>query len=350
MKVQCVLCLFSVLPSFAQPNRPPAAIPPSAAGSVMTLDVLVTDKAGKPVSGLQQSDFTLLDNKQPQKILSFQAVDASSANPPVEVVLVIDEINTPFLRVARIREDLGKFLALNGGKLARPTSVILVTDTGSQNRTPPSQDGNALFADLNKADFGLRVFKRSEQGFYGASDQQQVSLQSLFQVIDFEAARPGRKLVVWISPGWPLFLGGTENMTSKELQSLFTTEVSYTDALQRAGITLSEVDPSGAQQNEIQLSDFQQFYRGVKGTGQVQLGDVGLQALAYRSGGRVLIGDNDMTSQIITCAGDADSFYRIAFERLPGDGPNEFHALDLKVDKPKLTARTQAGYYAQPAR
>lgn len=37
------------------------------------VDVAVTSKAGLPVSGLEQQDFTVLDNKAPQSISSFQA-------------------------------------------------------------------------------------------------------------------------------------------------------------------------------------------------------------------------------------------------------------------------------------
>ena len=37
----------------------------------ITLDVQVTDKSGKPIRGLQEQDFTVLDDKQPKKIVSF---------------------------------------------------------------------------------------------------------------------------------------------------------------------------------------------------------------------------------------------------------------------------------------
>lgn len=338
----CFLCVCGAS-GLAQPNH--AATP---GGHPMTLNVVVTDKSGKPVTGLQQDDFKLLDNKQPTNILSFQAVNGPAAGPPVEVVLVVDEIDTPFMRVARIREDLVKYLGQNGGKLSRPTSIVLVTDSGNEQRTPPTQDAKTLIANMNQADFGLRFLKRSEGGFYGVEDQQNAAVKALMQVIQSESADPARKVVVWISPGWPLFLGGTLDMNEKELQQLFGAVVAYTEALRQANITLYEVDPGGTNQNEMQLSDFQQFYRGVKGPNQVQIGDLGLQGLAYRSGGRVMVGDNDIAAQIAECAADADAFYRITFETQPGDGPNDFHALDIKIDKPKMTARTEAGYYAQP--
>lgn len=47
---------------------------PAVSGGRIRLDVVVTDKAGKPVTGLQAQDFTLLDNKNPQKIVYFKAL------------------------------------------------------------------------------------------------------------------------------------------------------------------------------------------------------------------------------------------------------------------------------------
>lgn len=87
----------------------------------MTLDVAVTDKSGKPVPGLQEADFTLLDNKQPEKILSFRAAEGAAApDPPVEVVLLVDEVNTSFTRVAFVFDQIEKFLRRDGGDLPRP--------------------------------------------------------------------------------------------------------------------------------------------------------------------------------------------------------------------------------------
>jgi hypothetical protein len=97
-------------------------------------------------------------------------------------------------------------------------------------------------------------------------------------------------------------------------------------------------------------TDYKQFLKGVKKAGQADLGDLALQVLASQSGGQVLNSSNDLAGEIATCVADTSGFYVLSFDGLPGDGPNEYHALDVKLDKPGLTARTRAGYYAQPER
>src|SRR5271169_5442806 len=52
-----------------------------AQGGLIKLDVVVTDKSGKPVTGLEPTDLTVLDNGQPSKILSFQAFDGPRPRP-----------------------------------------------------------------------------------------------------------------------------------------------------------------------------------------------------------------------------------------------------------------------------
>src|SRR5271157_354515 len=114
----CIFC-FSLVSGYAQQNRH------------MTLDVVVTDKSGRPVPGLEQQDFTLLDNKQPQKILSFRAVEGgtATADPPVEVILLMDEVNTAFTNVATERNEILRFLRRNGVALAQPVSIAFLSDS-----------------------------------------------------------------------------------------------------------------------------------------------------------------------------------------------------------------------------
>ena len=350
-----VFC-FSLVSGLAQQNgpagqsEPPASVPLGSADHRMTLDVVVTDKSGRPLPGLQQQDFTLLDNKQPQKIVSFHAVEGgtATADPTVEVILLVDEVNTTLSKVAFERIEIEKFLGRNGGELARPVSMVFLSDSGVMVGNTSSQDGNAVIADLKQKKSGLRSIGRS-QGFYGANDRLHLSLHTLERLADYEAAKPGRKLVVWISPGWPLLSGPGVEMTPKQRQGLFNSIVAVSDGLRRARITLYAVDPLGADDSvAFRTSAYKGFLKPVRKAGQVQFGHVALQVLAYQSGGRVLNSNNDVTGEIEACVADANAFYVLSFDGLAGDSPNEYHALEIKIDKPGSKARTRSGYYAQP--
>ncbi len=314
--------------------------------------MVVTDKSGKAVPGLQQQDFTLLDNKQPQKLLSFQAVQggATTAETPVSVVLLVDEVNTNFTYVSIGRAQIEKFLKRDGGELPRDVSLAVLTDSGLAMSNVTTRDGNALAAELNQNKAGLRTITRS-QGVYGADDRIGLSLNALQQLADYEAPRPGRKLVVWISPGWPLLSGPREDLTEKDQQRLFNNIVGLSDRLRQARITLYSVDPLGtADTGGFRTSFYEEFVKGVKKPSQVKLGNLALQVIATQSGGRVLISNNDVAGEIAACVADASAFYVLTFDGLVGDGPNEYHSLEIKFDKPGLKALTRTGYYAQPAR
>ncbi len=346
MRTRCVrsiyLAYFLAVGGFAQ-----QAAPPAGTNRQIKLDVVVTDKSGKPVPGLQQQDFTLLDNKQPQKILSFQAADAKS-DPPVEVVLLVDEVNTTFTSVSFERAQIEKFLKSGGGELSRPVSLAVLSDAGLVIGNVTTQDGNALAAQLEQNKAGLRTITRS-QGVYGADDRIGLSLNAVQQITDYETPRPGRKLVIWISPGWPLLSGPREELDSKQQEKLFARIVALSDNLRQAGITLYSIDPLGtADAGGFRTSYYEEFVKGVKKARQVRLGNLGLQVLATQTGGRVLISNNDVAGEIASVVADSNAFYVLTFDGLPGDGPNEYHALDIKLDKPGLKALTRTGYYAQP--
>jgi VWFA-related protein len=348
----CVFCF----PAFAQQNghaersEALASVPGGTANHLITLDVVAADKSGHALPGLQQQDLTLLDNKQPQKIISFHAVEGATAaaDPPVEVILLIDEVNTSFTNVGIEREQIEKFLRQNDGELVRPVSIVFLADSGAMIGNTPSRDGKALIMDLNQNKNRLRITGRA-QGFYGAVDRLQLSLRTLGQLAEYEATRPGRKLVVWISPGWPLLSGPGVELSSKDQQWLFNSIVLLSDGLRRARITLYNVDPLGtADAAGLRSSYYKDFLKGVSAARQVLPGNLALQVLASQSGGRVLNSSNDIAGEIATCIADANAFYVLSFDGAAGDGPNEYHALEIKIDKPGLAARTRSGYYAQP--
>ncbi len=343
-------------PELKPRNAAPAEAPshphpaPTVANRQITLEVQITDKSGAPVRGLQMQDFTLLDDKLPQSILSFHAVDrnvSASSDPPLEIILVVDAVNAPFRAVSYERKEIRKFLLQNGGKLAQPVSLLVFTDVGSKIQGESSRDGNALAALYDQIETGLRSINRS-QGFYGATERFDMSLKTMHSLTAHEATRPGRKLMIWISPGWPLLSGPNIDLTRKEGEQLFNSIVSLSNELRQADVTLYCIDPLGLADFGIRTSYYEEFLKGIASPQHAQGGDLGLQVLAIQTGGRVLNTTNDITAAIRACAADADAFYVLSFDAPRADHADEYHSLAVTVDRPGVTARTRTGYYAQP--
>ena len=65
----------------------------------------------------------------------------------MEIVFVLDTMNTSFQQMAAVRQGVEKFLRENGGHLALPVSAVFLTDTGIK-ANKATRDGNALAADI----------------------------------------------------------------------------------------------------------------------------------------------------------------------------------------------------------
>ncbi len=162
------------------------------------LDVVVTQKSGSPVTGLSQQDFTVLDNKAPQTITSFQAPGGGEA--PTEVIVVIDAVNAKPETISYERNQIDKFLSANGGRLPHPTTFAISTDADTHIHPGFTTDGNALSASLNDKIVSInRVTPLA--GYEGSTDRVQLSLKAMATIAAYESTRPGRKLVLWVSPG-----------------------------------------------------------------------------------------------------------------------------------------------------
>ena len=352
MRIFCSMVLTIATIASAQVTVPiPKPVSPVEATTStkgpLDLDVVVSGHDGKAVAGLQQQDFSVYLDKEPHPITAFHAVVATSSTVPVETILLVDTVNTRFSNVAYERQEIDRFLKQNEGKLSQPVTLVILSDTSVQ-ISQPSQDGNQLAGVLDKAATAIREV-RHNTGFYGWTEQFQISASALQRLAAFEQTRPGRKLLIWISPGWPLLSGPEVQLSGKDQQNLFNTLVSLSASLRQARITLSSVDPLGTEDAISYQTDFyQEFTKGVSSARNMQIGNLALQVLALQSGGRVLNASNDVTAQIALAASDAACFYTLKINSPPSERPNEYRAISISVDKPGLKARTRTGYYAQP--
>jgi VWFA-related protein len=339
------ICLLALpLSMLARQSGP---VPAPVADKRITLDVVVNDKSGKPVAGLQQQDFSIFDNKQPRPILSFEGFGDAGAAGQAEIVLVLDSVNTSFTRVATERVELKKFLQRDEGRLARPISIAFFSDAGVSLQPAPSRDGNALVAELDQNPSGLRTIRRSE-GYYGAAERWQLSVRAVYQLCKYESKRPGRKIIIWISPGWPILSGPGVQLSAKDQAGAFKTIVELSTLLRQSRVAFYSVNPLGADSPMLRTQYYKEFLKGVKSEKAALYGDMALQVLAFQSGGRVFDSENDVAGEIERCVRDVNAYYVISFDPIPPDGPNDYHPLEVRLATPGLKAQTRAGYYGQP--
>lgn len=95
----------------AQEALPPGPVRETAEVALVEVPVRVTDRDGRPLGGLTQEDFTLLDDGRPQQILGFDAIDLAEKVHPGA-----GEAPPPAAR--------RRFLILFDFSFARPKSVV----------------------------------------------------------------------------------------------------------------------------------------------------------------------------------------------------------------------------------
>ena len=307
-----------------------------AAANRITLDV-----AGSALPDGALGEFTLLDNGRPRAIESVRRVDGMTGG--VQVVLVIDAVNARYSTVAFERDMIKKFLLADGGKLAYPTSLAVMSDKGMQLGEAPSTDGTGLNAALEKDVIGLREFDR-ETGIYGAEERLNTSLRCLGLLLGKLGTEPGRKLVIFISPGWPLLSGPELELGAKQREEVFASIVRTSTKMRTARVTLYSINPIGPAENLARAGYYRQFVKGMVDKSRVELGDVGLQVLAAQSGGLVDESTNGVAEAIARDVKDANQSYALTFVSPDGESGVAYHELQVKGPDGRL-ARTRAGYY-----
>ena len=347
-----------------QPTSPAS----DAAQDLINLDVVVTDNSGKTIPGLGPKDFTLLDNHQPQKILSFHSFDGVSAkpDPPVEVILVVDTIKMPFNLAAEERGEVEKFLRQRSGHLAQPTLIFGLSDAGLWHLAQLSGDGNTLAAEIahDKLVFiNPRRLLGNGTGEYGSSAPADPAGLSALKALGYIATsarrKPGRKLLIWVGPGWGIGSGADweslpeyESLQRRESerakQVTFDTVYWFSTLLREARISLFSFSVGEHIPIPPSSLSYLDSLSGVQSVEQVSLKNLDRRVLAVHSGGRVLGPGNDLVSQIDSCVQEASAFYTLSFDPSRADHPAEYHSLEVQVGAPGLTARTNTGYYDQP--
>ncbi len=352
--ILCSLLLTTLFPAaIAQAQPAPQASPAKPTSQIIATDLIVTDQSGHRVTNLQAGDFTVLDNGTPRKILAFQPpnVVVSAAGKPVTpdvVDIVLDNVNTPDLRIAYIRQCTEDFLRMNGGKLDTPVAIYHFDQQGITLVAGPSTDGNQLAAQLHASEAAERPYLKIE-GFYNDTDRLSASLNAVGAFLAHQATQPGHKLFVWIGRGWPLMMNTQTFADRKQEQTFFTTLTALLSASRHSRTTFYSVESArSAGERTVEWESYAMYLKPVTNPMHTPVGSFSVQVLSLKTGGVAFAfsGATDLAGTIARGYADANKSYFLAFAS-PLDGkPDEYHSLEIQANKPGLTVRTRTGFYS----
>jgi VWFA-related protein len=338
----------------AQPPRFPSDV------RMIRLDVSAVDAAGRPVAGLQASDFAVREDGRPVDITFFEAVspavglEAATAGAPRplprRILLLVDAGRMGQGQLLRARQSAARFIGegtapgdwvrlvnLSTGRFrdgripedrARLQSAARELARGADPWRSEGAESEALVervesdpdvmpSEVETSGRFLSVFAQTS-GLLGTLETLLVQLQGV----------SGRKALVLISPGFPQLRD-----LDRELERVATlarqaaTAVYFVDALGLDGL----------------IPEPGQRMRPAFDTAWARGG--GAQDLAEATGGFTSRFSNSLLPALSRVAAEMHTYYVIGYvPSRPEDG--RFRSVNVRVSVPGVQARTKKGYLA----
>lgn len=347
---------------------------------LVTLDVTVLNREGKPVTDLTQADFIVLENGKPQTIGAFASVQSPVFPParaawaksaPVDVavnnipeqrllVLVIDDATLPqdpqMVRTAKIA---ARAFVEKLGPTDRTAIVFTRDNRSAQDFT---YDKARLLAAVERTSAGnlaagavslpgaARVVgptgKASDLYYYLSS------VNTLARVSEYLGTVPLRKkAIAWLSIGVPLdtdALGdvtlstyGGDTMASVEAErDIIIAMRRAIDRARRGNVAIFGISPAGI--------DGVRNYNLAHPRSQLPSGrqfNEFLQSMASNTGGRAFIDRNDVLPGIEQVFSETSSYYLLGYAPNPRGNDGAYRRIEVKTTRPGLEVRTRPGYF-----
>jgi VWFA-related protein len=338
------------------------------------LNVSVSDPSGKPFTELKESDFALIDDHQPRKLVSVQSVDGAAKKNQTHVILVFDTVNSSTRKLRSVVKEVERYLGREKGPLVYPLSIAIFSgadiDVGQ-----PSRDRESLLGEIKQKAGDLHstgclqtestgetnmtipavagaggVRSPSTGALVCKNDRFISSVSALDRLARQQVQIPGRVILIWMGSGWPVLTDRQFTPDTPQLkENFFYQLVRVSTSLREAQITLDAVaSPDDSPNPESLATHDVAFFDGVSSQDQVRAGNLGLHALVHQSGGQIFPNTSDIPAQISACVADADSYYVLTFDSPPAAQFGEYHPLEVKVLNPELTVRASTLYYTEP--
>jgi len=325
--------------------------------SLVTLDGVVLDQKGNPVTDLKREDFHVTEDNVPQEIRNFDVPGSFTPSPditidstadldrlapraPVNIVL-LDEFNTRFEDMAFARYSLKKWLEKQPDKLSTPTMLVAVDLQHFTVLRDYTQSKDEI---LNALDHHFAAYPWQTHEFSWVAERYATAFLTLRRVAEAAVGHQGHKNMIWLGRGFPtLDFSRVSVDDSAHVHSAVQLTV---NELRDARVTLYTIDPAGVMIDPGAYGEAAQLFAPFGG-------DPDFQSLARATGGRTLYGRNDVDAEIGTSIRDGSSLYTLTYRPTnSGYDPDKFRRIKVTLTRPGLTFVTRQGYYpdVRPAR
>jgi VWFA-related protein len=329
---------------------------------IVVLDVVVTDKKGNVVTtGLGKDDFTIVEDKVPQTIRSFDA-PAAHAMPAGVVVnsaadlkkigdapvtlLVLDELNTRFEDMAYSRNAMVKYLEAQPAVLKQPAVLLIATNTKFAQMHDYTQDRDALIFQIkhHMPEYPSKMMTGGRGG-PAAVERMAQSLAALEQLAKASTGTPGRKNVIWVGNGFPSAdLVGLDNKTADTITSAIK---NCTDLLLAARITMYTINPTLNSTVTLDVETPEDLTMAeTENGGEPYSGSVQFSTFAPATGGRAFLSRNDIDNEIAEGIAQGNSYYTLSYAPTNrSDDAQKYRDIVIVMKDKNLRATTRNGYY-----
>ena len=323
-----------------EPSRPLDLIPTiSTTVRQVVLDLVVTDKHGHAIKGLQPSDIILTEDKVPQHVVHFSERDSDAAPPPIFdkpnlppntfqnhapltgngpiTVILFDELS--FQDAAYARYEVSQYM-----KSVTPGTPICIFKLDRQ--------GLHLIQDFTTDAQVLReavTSKRNQQimPLPGYSQTNLVS-DAMAELAMYLSGFSGRKNLIWFTDGTPPYMPtGLPTDPFPDLNTFIDDPQQTADILILSRVALYPINARGLVVNSAEGR-------------QVMLDGMALNDLAHATGGKAFYNTNGFKQAVAEVVTTGSNYYTLAYNPANSNWDGKYRKIKIE-----LTANALADAY-----
>jgi VWFA-related protein len=367
----------------AEPPLPSTVTPTLKVTTRLTIEnVTVTDAHGRPVHGLDRSEFSIKEDGKPQPIRDFEEYGTevlppqaaarqlpedvyTNAQPPppntsAVNILLLDDVTTGLMKGLAMAPENLLYAKQQAMKYLRnmPTGTqIAILQLSDRLNVVQGLTTNAaiLTAAMNAVSYKpvAGAFAISPgQACTAANAQSQLVVNALEQAAAFLAGIKGRKNLIWFTPGIPWLTDYAAFSNSRCLNDYSPQLHRVYDLLTSAQVAVYPVDPRGlftdpsfdASSTPRNLSGPAAAARSAAFGSNTAAEHNSLRDLADATGGVPYFDRNDLDRAVQEAVATGADYYSISYVPPLSKYDGKSHTIVVKVDRPNLHLQYRSGY------